>query len=164
VTRYFHDPLRRVTATRDPAGRTITQQWCTCGALEKLIDANGHATTWDRDVQARVTREVRADGTTATVYTYETTTSRLTTVIDPKGQATTYTYTPDNRVQQQVFTNAQIATPSVSYTYETGMLARRRWSTDWDDDLRVSRPWWSWGRSGRECGWTIDERHDHLRV
>jgi YD repeat-containing protein len=41
----FYDALRRVTATRDPAGRTTSQVWCSCGALDKIIDANGNATT-----------------------------------------------------------------------------------------------------------------------
>jgi RHS repeat-associated protein len=118
VTRYFYDPLRRLIATRDPAGRTIAQQWCTCGSLEKIVDANGHATTWERDVQARTTREVRADGTTATQYVYDSTTNRLKTVTDPKGQVTTYTYNLDDALQQVAYTNATIATPSVSYTYD----------------------------------------------
>jgi RHS repeat-associated protein len=118
TTRYFYDSMRRLMATRDPAGRTIMQQWCTCGSLDKIIDANGHATTWERDVQARVTREVRADGTTATQYVYESTTNRLKTGTDPKGQVTTYTYNLDDNVQQVAYTNATIATPSVTYTYD----------------------------------------------
>ena len=82
-----------------------------------MIDAGGHATSWERDAQRRVTREVRADGTTATIYTYETTTSLLKTVTDPKRQVTTYIYNLDDSVQQVAYTNAAIATPSVSYTY-----------------------------------------------
>jgi RHS repeat-associated protein len=118
TTQYFHDPLRRLLATRDPAGRTITQQWCTCGSLDQIIDANRHTTTREHDVEARVTREVRADGTTATQYAYESTTSRLKTVTDPKGQVTTNTYNLDDSLQQVAYTNATIATPSVSYTYD----------------------------------------------
>jgi RHS repeat-associated protein len=118
TTRFFYDPMRRLVATRDPAGRTITQQWCKCGSLDKLVDANGNATSWDRDVQARVTRELRADGTTATLYTYESTTSRVKNVTDPKGQVTNYTYLVDNALQQINFTNAEHPTPSVSYTYD----------------------------------------------
>ena len=128
TTRYFYDPLRRLIATRDPAGRTITQQWCTCGSLDTLIDAKSQATTWERDVQARVTREVRADGMTATQYVYESTTNRLKTATDPKAQITTYTYSLDDSVQQVVYTNATIATPCPSATRTT-----RR--------MRVSRPW-----------------------
>src|SRR5690606_11245456 len=62
ITRHFYDGFGRRTATQDPAGRTISQVWCDCGSLEALIDANGNRTTWERDVQGRVTREVRADG------------------------------------------------------------------------------------------------------
>jgi len=64
-----------------------------------------------------VTREVRADGTTDTLYTYDLA-GRLKTVTDPKDQVTTYTYAPDDAVLSTVWTNAAIATPSVSYTYD----------------------------------------------
>ena len=85
ITRTFYDALRRVVSVRDPLGRTIMQQWCGCGSLDKLIDPKGQSTTWERDVQGRVTREIRADGATDTDYVYETTTSRLKTVTDPQG-------------------------------------------------------------------------------
>ena len=48
-----------------------------------------------------MTREVRADGVTATVYTYEALIGRLKTVTDPKQQVTTYTYDLDDAVQQR---------------------------------------------------------------
>jgi RHS repeat-associated protein len=116
-TRYVYDALRRLVSTRDPAGRTIRQIWCACGNLDALVDANGNRTSWERDVLGRVTREVRADGTTDTVYTYDLA-GRLKTVTDPKDQVTTYTYALDDAVLSTVWTNAQVATPSVSYTYE----------------------------------------------
>jgi YD repeat-containing protein len=71
VTRHFYDGFGRRIATRDPAGRTISQVWCDCGAMEALVDANGNRTRWERDVQGRVTREIRADNTTDTLYTYD---------------------------------------------------------------------------------------------
>ena len=89
---------RRVISTRDPEGRTVGQQWCTCGSLEKLIDANGNATSWERDVQGRVTKETRANGSFKT-FTYETTTSRLRAVIDAKSQETDYIYGVFSSVQ-----------------------------------------------------------------
>jgi YD repeat-containing protein len=70
------------------------------------------------DVLGRVTREVRADGTTDTLYTYDLA-GRLKTVTDPKDQVTTYSYALDDAVLNTGWTNAQVATPSVSYTYET---------------------------------------------
>jgi RHS repeat-associated protein len=119
ITRTFYDALRRIVTIRDPLGRTVTQQWCGCGSLDKLIDAKGQTTTWERDVQGRMTREVRADGTTDTDYVYETTTSRLKTVTDPKGQVTTYIYANDDRVLQMAFTNETITTSDVSFTYDS---------------------------------------------
>ena len=118
ITRTFYDALRRVTAVRDPLGRTTTQSWCGCGSLDKLIDAKGQSTTWERDAQGRVTREIRADGTTDTDYIYETTTSRLKSATDPKGQVTTYTYAVDDRMIQTAFTNETVATPDISFTHD----------------------------------------------
>jgi len=40
-THHVFDAIRRVIATTDPLGRTVTRQWCGCGSLEALIDANG---------------------------------------------------------------------------------------------------------------------------
>jgi RHS repeat-associated protein len=117
-TRYVYDATRRLTSVRDPLGRVVTQEWCTCGSLEALVDANGNRTKWDRDIQGRVTAEVRANGAT-TQYLYEATTSRLKRVTDAKDQKTGYAYNPDNTVQQLTYTDAVIATPSVAFTYDS---------------------------------------------
>ncbi|MDQ3148304.1 MAG: Ig-like domain-containing protein [Chloroflexota bacterium] len=87
--------------------------------LDALIDANGNRTSWERDLQGRVTREVRADGVTDTFYTYGPRSGRLLTVTDPKDQVTTYTYALDNQQLSLAFTNAQIPTPGVSFTYDS---------------------------------------------
>jgi YD repeat-containing protein len=63
--RSFHDPLRRLVSSTDPLGRTTTLQWCTRGSMDKLIDPNGTVTSWERDLQGRVTSEIRADQTRA---------------------------------------------------------------------------------------------------
>jgi RHS repeat-associated protein len=118
VTRHFYDGFGRRTATRDPAGRTITQQWCDCGSLEALVDANGNRTRWERDVQGRVTREIRADNTTDTLYTYDLA-GRLKTVTDPKDQVTTHSYNVDDSLSGTAYTDEEIETPNVSYTYDT---------------------------------------------
>jgi RHS repeat-associated protein len=117
ITHFFYDAARRLTATRDPLGRTVTQDWCGCGSLDALIDANGNRTRWERDVQGRVTKEVRADGR-QTLHAYENTTSRLKSVTDAKGQVTTYNYFLDDRLKDLAYTNEQIATPDVSFTYD----------------------------------------------
>jgi RHS repeat-associated protein len=118
ITTFTYDASRRLAATRDPLGRTVAQEWCVCGSLDAVVDGNGNRTHWDYDVEARRTRETRANGL-FTQYAYETTTPRLHLVTDPKGQVTTYTYARDNALLQTVYTNAAIATPSVSFTYDT---------------------------------------------
>ena len=117
ITRHFYDGLGRRTSTRDPQGRVITQVWCACGALDALIDANGNRTSWERDWQNRVVRELRADGTTDTLYTFDAT-GRLKTVTDPKDQVTTHTYATDDSLLTTVYTNATIPTPGATYTYD----------------------------------------------
>ena len=89
-TQTFYDALRRPVATRDAAGRTVQQQFCNnCdSSIETLVDANGNATTWERDLQGRVTEEIRANGAKY-LYSYENTTSRLKSVTDPKGNVKT---------------------------------------------------------------------------
>jgi YD repeat-containing protein len=119
VTRYFYDALGRLTGTRDPLGRTVGQTWCSCGALDALVDGNGNRTSWVRDVRGRVTQEVRANGSGST-YTYGPASGRLLTVTDAKQQVTTYSYALDDAVLGMTFTNAAVATPSVSFTYEAG--------------------------------------------
>jgi RHS repeat-associated protein len=118
VTRHFYDGFGRLTSTRDPAGRMASLVWCACGTLDALIDAKGQRTRWERDGQGRVTRELRADNTTDTIYTYDVT-GRLKTVTDPEDQVTTYTYNVDDTLQQVAFTNVNISTPTISYTYDT---------------------------------------------
>ena len=124
VTRYNYDATRRLTSTRDALGRTATQEWCTCGNLEALVDGNGNRTRWERDLQGRITREIRANGS-GTQYAYEVRSNRLRTVTDAKNQVTTYTYAPDDQVTSITYTNEQIATPDVAFSYDTiyGRLA-----------------------------------------
>jgi YD repeat-containing protein len=68
-------------------------------------------------VQGRVVREVRADGVTDTHYTYDLA-GRLRTVTDPKDQVTTHTCALDDALRSTAHTNAPVAMPSVTYTYE----------------------------------------------
>jgi RHS repeat-associated protein len=113
----FYDAMRRVVATRDPLGRPVNQQWCACGSLDKVVDGNGNATSWERDVQGRMTKETRADGS-FWEYSYEATSSRLKKIKDAKGQETQYAYFRDDKLQQMSYPTAQIATPNVSFTYD----------------------------------------------
>jgi RHS repeat-associated protein len=122
-TQTFYDALRRPVATRDAAGGTTQYQYGAAGCsscsgggdkLTKLIDPNGNATTWDYDLQGRVTEETRADASSEN-YTYETTTSRLEQKTDRKGVTTTFDYFLDGKVKQKTYSDT---TPAVSYTYD----------------------------------------------
>src|ERR1017187_9526488 len=101
----------------DPLGQTTLYDWCACGSVAGITDANGNVTTFNRDLQSRVTSRVLADSS-AIAYTYENTTSRLKSMTDALGQTTNYQYFTDNDVEQVSYTNALNPTPTVSYTYD----------------------------------------------
>ena len=117
-TRSFQDPLRRTVSTTDPLGRTTTVQWCTCGSMDKLIDPNGNSTTWERDLQGRVTSEIRANASHKD-YVYESTTSRLKQVTDAKSQVIEYQYFNDDNLKEITYANEEHATSDVTLTYDS---------------------------------------------
>ena len=106
-----------MTATRDPLGRVIRQEWCNCGRLNALVDSNGNRTAWVRDALGRVTTETRANAA-ETVYTYDAS-GRLETVTDPSDQVKTFAYGADNRLTGINYTDETVSTPDVTYTYDT---------------------------------------------
>ena len=124
-SRKFYDALQHVVATQDPFNRIISYDWCDCGSLDGITDSNGNTTTWSRDIQGRVTDKIYADGTRVH-YTFETTTSRPASRLDAKNQSTNYQYFVDNNLKQVGHTNAQIETPSVSYTYDPTTVGLQR--------------------------------------
>lgn len=117
-TANVYDPLRRLTDVYDNLGRHTQFSWCGCGSLDGIIDPLGKVTSWVRDVEGRVTSKVYADSSSLN-YTYATNTSRLMAVTDAKGQTTQYQYFIDNNLKQVSYTNAVIATPTVSFNYDT---------------------------------------------
>ncbi len=66
----FHDALRRVALTQDPAGRRVKYTWCMCGALDKITDGENHTTGFSYDLEHRVIQKTFADNT-ATQFTYD---------------------------------------------------------------------------------------------
>lgn len=116
-TQTTYNALRQPSVIRDALGRKTLLQYCNCGGLRTLTDANGRTTVWSYDTQGRVIGKNYPDGT-ATSYGYETNTGRLKTATDAKGQVTTYTYFKDDSVSSVTYTNAAVATPAVSYTYD----------------------------------------------
>jgi RHS repeat-associated protein len=112
-----YDALRRPVGMRDASGGVTDFAWCTCGSLDKLVNANGQATSWERDVQGRVTRVVRADGSDMR-FTYRAADSRVAQLRDARMQVATIQYFVDDSWKQISYSNTTHATPTVSYTYD----------------------------------------------
>ncbi len=117
-TAMAYDPLRHLTDTYDNAGRHTQFSWCGCGSLDGITDPNGNVTTFVRDLENRVVTKIYPDLTQIN-YSYETNTSRLHSVTDAKNQSTLYSYFTDDNLKQVTYSNAVVATPSVSFTYDT---------------------------------------------
>lgn len=116
TTRHY-DANRHMDSITDPLNRTTQYGWCNCGALSSITDANLHTTNFGRDLQSRIISKQFAD-TSSISYIYENTTSRLKSSTDAKNQTTNYLYFADNNLQQVSYTSAQIATPTVNFTYD----------------------------------------------
>jgi RHS repeat-associated protein len=117
-TTFTHDSLRQLTSATDPLGRVTLFEWCRCGALKSLKDPLGRGTSWTMDVQGRPIVKQYADGSQVS-YSYEETTSRLQQVVDEKQQTTFYSYNIDDTLAMMSYGNAALATPSVSFTYDS---------------------------------------------
>lgn len=117
-TQTTYNALRQPSIIRDALGRKTFLEYCKCGGLRTLTDANGRVTIWSYDTYGRVTSKNYPDGT-ATAYSYESKTGRLKTITDAKGQVAIYTYLKDNALDSVAYTGATVATPSVSYSYDT---------------------------------------------
>ncbi len=118
---------RQLSEVRDAEGRVTTHEWCECGAMAALIDPEGRRTEWHHDLQNRVVKKIFPD-LTPMDYVYETNTSRLKTTTDAKGQVKTMAYFKDDRIQGITYTNEEITTPNVSFTYDD--LGRQWTRTD----------------------------------
>jgi len=117
TTQYSYDAVRNLIASIDPLNRKTQYDYYPNQTLKNLIDAKGQITTWNRDLQSRVTAKVYADGQQET-NSYESTTSRLKTLTDSLGQSKRYTYAKDNRPTQLEYLNAINAAPTVNLSYD----------------------------------------------
>ncbi len=118
LTQRSYDALRHLTSVTDALNRVTRFGWCGCGSLESLTDALGRMTHWSYDVQGRQTGKQYADGSRIE-YRYEAAFGRLKQVKDEKGQFKNYEYFTDNSLKRVSYPNAQIATPTVSFTYDS---------------------------------------------
>jgi len=117
TTQDAYDSMDQLTVEIDPLGRKTQYAWCACGSLSSLTDPAGHTTTWNHDLEGRVTQKVYAD-TTSISYAYETTTSRLHTRTDALNQISTYSYNLDNTLSSIAYTNAVNPTSTVTLSYD----------------------------------------------
>jgi RHS repeat-associated protein len=117
-TSMAYDQLRHLTDSYDNLGRHTQFGWCGCGSLTSITDPLGRVTTWVRDLQSRVQTKVYPDNSQIT-YAYEANSSRLHSVTDENNQTTLYSYFIDNNLKQVNYSNAVVATPPVSFTYDT---------------------------------------------
>ena len=110
------DANRHLIFSQDPLGRATQYNWCKCGTLEGMTDANGNQTTFSYDPAVRLTAKTYADGKGES-YTYDLS-GRLSTTTDALGQVNTITYNKDDSEASVRYANAINPTPSVSYSWD----------------------------------------------
>lgn len=118
VTRYQYDANRKLIRETNPLGQFIDYHYYPNGKLKSLTDENAQTTTWQRDIESRVTSKVFADNQ-HTDYVYENTTSRLKDTIDAKGQTKRLSYDLNNQITNINYLNPAVPTPNVSFSYDT---------------------------------------------
>ena len=116
VTKYAYNAVRELRQITDPLDRKTQFVRYENGLLKALIDPKGNRTTWNIDLQSRVTAKRYADGTRA-VNAFEATTSRLKSATDALGQRIQYSYTLDDRLAGITYVDTVNPAPNVSFSY-----------------------------------------------
>jgi RHS repeat-associated protein len=116
-TRRDVNGIQQVVGELNPAGEYTAFEWCKCGDLKAIIDAQGQATRWTHDVGGRKTSKKYADGRTDT-YTYNPFSGWLETVTDAAGQQQKPEYAVDGRVTAMRYVNETVATPDVTWGWD----------------------------------------------
>lgn len=117
-SRRSYDEMGQIASETDLLGRTTRYRWCGCGALMNLTDPAGNVTSWQHDLQGRVTRTVYSDKT-AVDYLYENPGRRLQSKTDAMHQTTNYTYTLDGMLAKTTYSNSVHHTSEISTTYDS---------------------------------------------
>ena len=117
VTTYAYDAVRNLTSVTRPDGAVTRYGYYPDGKLKTLTDPNGNATTWERDIQGRITAKVYADSTRET-YAYEPSTARLKSRTDALGQRTDYAYAKDDRTTAVTYVGALEPTAALGFAYD----------------------------------------------
>jgi len=117
TTAYTYDAARNLIKIVDPLGLQTKLAYYENHTLKSLTEPSGNVTSWNIDVQNRVTGKRYADGSEIT-KTYEATTSRLHAVTDALNQVKQYTYNLDNTLSAIRYARAVNPTPDVSFIYD----------------------------------------------
>lgn len=115
ITRYFFNKLQQLVAVRSPEGDVLQYEWRS-GGLKRVIDSLGRVTTWNRDIEGRVTSKVYPDGRVASI-TYNLL-GQIKDVTDAKGQKKNYTYYLDGALNTFTHTNTSTPATNISYQYD----------------------------------------------
>jgi RHS repeat-associated protein len=116
VTSHTYNGNMQRVSTTDPANRMLKFEWCSCGALQVLIDAMNRPTRWHYDIMGRQVAKEYADGSTDR-YRYDPASGRLEAVIDAKGNVKTRRYHLDGQLAALRYNNDP-ETPDVTFTYD----------------------------------------------
>jgi RHS repeat-associated protein len=116
-TQYTYDAVRNLVDVGDPIHRHTTFSYYANKHLKSVRDPDGNTTSWNIDIQSRVTAKQYADGR-EWITTYEDTASRVKSVGDPSGQVTQYSYAVDDGLSGINYSNAINPTPTVSFSYD----------------------------------------------
>jgi RHS repeat-associated protein len=116
-TKYAYDAVRNLVGITDPLNHVTRLGYWENQSLKSLTDPNGNTTTWNIDVQNRVTGKQYADGTLV-ANTYENTTSRLKSITDALEQIKSFGYGTDDTLTNTAYANAVNPTPNVSFAYD----------------------------------------------
>ena len=117
TTSYAHDAIRQLTQVTDPLKQKTFYAYYENGTRKSLIDQKGNTTSWNIDLESRVTSKMYADGK-GTTNVYEASTSRLKAVTDALAQVKQYSYTVDDQLAGVSYAHAVNPTPSVSWAYD----------------------------------------------
>ncbi|MEX1115129.1 MAG: RHS repeat-associated core domain-containing protein [Akkermansiaceae bacterium] len=117
TTTYLHNASRQLMVETDPEKRITQYDYCSCGAINRLIDPNGNTTRWKYDIQGRLTEKILPDGT-KTTHQYDPYNGRLLSTTDALGQVTGHTYHLDNNLHQTTFTNSIHTTPGHTWIWD----------------------------------------------
>jgi len=115
-TQYWFNSQQELVASMDPLLRMNYLEWCRCGSLSKLRDANGNITQWKYNYASQLVEKTYANGK-KDAYAYDSI-GRLHTATDALDQVKTLNYFADNRLKEVLYTASVNATPNLSFTYD----------------------------------------------